>query len=126
MSTEALAHHGQVVAETTLSELPFLGPWEMTFISVAKKHLRRGYGTRLYHWAKAYAEERKCRLLPSPDLTWDEFAFWRAMDPEALFEVLNDEGNLELIEDNGGDTERFQKQLSMLEEEMESRVDDTT
>ena len=105
-----------LVAEATLTShvLHFGQAWQMTFLEVPERHRRQGHATKLYHWANDYVMARGCRLLPSPDLSWEGFAFWRAIDREGLCEVLKHESSLGFVEGEGGDSERFTEQLRSL------------
>jgi hypothetical protein len=48
---------------------------------------------------------------------WDLFAFCKAMDREALLEVLSDEGAHRIVEEAGGDVDRLAEQIELLRSE---------
>ena len=101
----------------TSEGVPFEKAWQMTFIEVYERHRRKGVATKLYQWAKEFAAERGCRLVPHPDMSWDWFAFCMAMDGEALLEVLSHERSHEIVEESGGDVEQLAQQLELLRSE---------
>ncbi len=108
-----LTEGNEIIADATFqhSNVPFEKAWEMIFIEVSENHRRRGIATKIYRWARAQAAIRECRLLPGPDLTWDEFYFWMKMDPEAVLEVLTHRNTPHIVEDAVGDLETFKEQL---------------
>jgi GNAT superfamily N-acetyltransferase len=86
----------------------------MTFIEVDPAHQRKGIGARLYKKARHDVGKLGCRLLPHPDLTWDGFYFWMSLDPKALLEVLSLESSRGVVEQEGGDVDRFVEQLRLV------------
>lgn len=109
----------QLMADAIITReyVPFERAWQMTFIEVCERHQRKGVATKLYERAKEIAAEQGCRLLPHPDLLRDGFAFWMAMDRDALLEVLSHERSREIVEESGGDVEQFAQQLELLRSE---------
>lgn len=108
-----------VIANATITRemVPFEKAWQMTFIEVYEPHCRKGIGTMLYQRAKEIAAERGCRLVPDPDMSWEAFWFWKAMDCEALLEVLGHKHSYQNVQEADGDVERLAQQLDLLRNE---------
>lgn len=86
----------------------------MTFLEVDRKHRGKGVARKLFQVAQSYARDRGRRLIPGPDLLWDEFNFWLNRDPQALAYVFTHRALRDVCEDEGGDLDHFDAQADAI------------
>ena len=113
--TDENAH---IIGEAILTDkaYPFVAKaWQVSLIEVDKKYQRKGYGTALYRRCKEFAAEHGCAVVvPSADMSWDEFALWRALDPDALRKILTHDEAITWVDSQGGDIPRLMTQIALI------------
>ena len=83
-------------------------------IEVDEQHRRRGLATRLYEKCRKMAAEHGCALVPSPDMTDDEFALWRALDPTALKATFTNEYAADIIQEADANMDAFEERAEIM------------
>ena len=109
--------NGHVIAEALLTDTPepfVRKSWQVSLIEVDEQHRRRGLGTRLYEKCRQMAAEHGCALVPSPDMTEEEFALWRVLDPTALRATFTHEDARDFVEEQGANTDAFEERAEIM------------
>jgi len=105
---------GDIIIEKDEPTFGHTNAWLVGGIFVESGYPAKKVRQQLYDWAERIALDAGRRLVPSPDLLDEEFAFWRETDPEALLRALSHVDAERYVAEQGGDLDDFQDRLETI------------